>query len=339
MSVLEHSNLRDLLRVRDNEDDGRDALAGLTLAAVLGCETANSRRPSRTLLDIIKDEESGAAYRGLTPPTDVNRNSTSWKSFKNRLRLRRAGAAFSTSSTSSNPINACDISIEDCDIRISPPILVDRPRVLRSLTFNNARNSNSNSNSPIYSPRANLATRAESSEIGQEEERPERELARMNSTMEERPAIEMEVNLTENPAEHEQMSAREVVMSLTETPAESRGNAVVETEEEVVAAPRVSLMALLEETDWNVGRIGGSMVMDIDEMDDELEGDKLDIVEEGGNEGVGEYVCCVCMVRHKGAAFIPCGHTFCRLCSRELWVNRGNCPLCNGYIQEILDIF
>lgn len=53
----------------------------------------------------------------------------------------------------------------------------------------------------------------------------------------------------------------------------------------------------------------------------------------------GEYGCCVCMVRHKGAAFIPCGHTFCRVCSRELWVSRGNCPLCNGYILEILDIF
>ncbi|KAK4393890.1 hypothetical protein Sango_1859800 [Sesamum angolense] len=39
------------------------------------------------------------------------------------------------------------------------------------------------------------------------------------------------------------------------------------------------------------------------------------------------------------AAFIPCGHTFCRLCSRELWVQRGNCPLCNNYILEILDIF
>ncbi|PNX57271.1 RING/U-box domain-containing protein [Trifolium pratense] len=50
-------------------------------------------------------------------------------------------------------------------------------------------------------------------------------------------------------------------------------------------------------------------------------------------------VCCVCMGRKKGAAFIPCGHTFCRVCSRELWLNRGNCPLCNRSILEILDIF
>ncbi|KAL0890838.1 hypothetical protein Bca101_014821 [Brassica carinata] len=50
-------------------------------------------------------------------------------------------------------------------------------------------------------------------------------------------------------------------------------------------------------------------------------------------------VCCVCMGRKKGAAFIPCGHTFCRVCSRELWLNRGSCPLCNRPIIEILDIF
>ncbi|MCO5613395.1 hypothetical protein L7F22_067671 [Adiantum nelumboides] len=50
-------------------------------------------------------------------------------------------------------------------------------------------------------------------------------------------------------------------------------------------------------------------------------------------------MCCVCMVGLKGAAFIPCGHTFCRKCSRELWKGRGTCPLCNRYIREILDIF
>ena len=57
-------------------------------------------------------------------------------------------------------------------------------------------------------------------------------------------------------------------------------------------------------------------------------------------EGAGsDSVCCVCMRRKKGAAFIPCGHTFCRVCSRELWVNRGCCPLCNRSILEILDIY
>lgn len=80
---------------------------------------------------------------------------------------------------------------------------------------------------------------------------------------------------------------------------------------------RVSLMKLLEETEGeNESSNAGAVVV------------------EGSDS-----VCCVCMGRKKGAAFIPCGHTFCRVCSRELWLNRGNCPLCNRSILEILDIF
>ncbi|KAK2992210.1 hypothetical protein RJ640_005697 [Escallonia rubra] len=79
---------------------------------------------------------------------------------------------------------------------------------------------------------------------------------------------------------------------------------------------RVSLMRLLEESDG---------------VDGEME-------KERGGAG-WDTVCCVCMRRKKGAAFIPCGHTFCRVCSRELWLNRGSCPLCNRPISEILDIF
>ena len=106
-------------------------------------------------------------------------------------------------------------------------------------------------------------------------------------------------------------------------------------EEGADAAPRMSLMALLEETDRQAGIVGPTYVFDDEDEDDDDEED-----EEGERGGKGiEYNCCVCMVRHKGAAFIPCGHTFCRLCSRELWVSRGNCPLCNGFILEILDIF
>ncbi|KAG5413656.1 hypothetical protein IGI04_001223 [Brassica rapa subsp. trilocularis] len=35
----------------------------------------------------------------------------------------------------------------------------------------------------------------------------------------------------------------------------------------------------------------------------------------------------------------PKNKSFCRVCSRELWLNRGSCPLCNRPIIEILDIF
>ncbi|KAG9149334.1 hypothetical protein Leryth_003306 [Lithospermum erythrorhizon] len=64
---------------------------------------------------------------------------------------------------------------------------------------------------------------------------------------------------------------------------------------------RMSLMALLG---------GADSAYIINEMEED------DEVEEEGEEEVGKLLeynaCCVCMVRHKGAAFIPCGHTFCR---------------------------
>ncbi|KAE8689685.1 hypothetical protein F3Y22_tig00110933pilonHSYRG00293 [Hibiscus syriacus] len=82
--------------------------------------------------------------------------------------------------------------------------------------------------------------------------------------------------------------------------------------------PRVLLMRLLEEAD------GG-------DAEEDEKGRSMEM----GNDSM----CCVCMGRKKGAAFIPCGHTFCRVCSRELWLNRGSCPLCNRSILEILDIF
>lgn len=90
---------------------------------------------------------------------------------------------------------------------------------------------------------------------------------------------------------------------------------------------RVSLMALLEQADKHGG---GAALLEVGEEEER---------EDGGGGGRTGTKCCVCMVREKGAAFIPCGHTFCRLCSRELWISRGNCPLCNGLILEILDIF
>lgn len=49
--------------------------------------------------------------------------------------------------------------------------------------------------------------------------------------------------------------------------------------------------------------------------------------------------CCVCMSRGKGAAFVPCGHTFCRACAREVRAARGRCPLCNAAIRDVLNLF
>jgi hypothetical protein len=118
--------------------------------------------------------------------------------------------------------------------------------------------------------------------------------------------------------------------------ADHDGEEEEEQDTEEAPAAQMSLMALLEQSDsWDEDEEGGSEARKDgggavgDDEEDDGEGQEEEMV----------HVCCVCMVRHKGAAFIPCGHTFCRLCSRELWVSRGNCPLCNGFIQEILDIF
>ncbi|CBI28866.3 unnamed protein product, partial [Vitis vinifera] len=97
--------------------------------------------------------------------------------------------------------------------------------------------------------------------------------------------------------------------------AERKSRTVGPTTAAETAVPLKTLMRLIEETDG------------------------VDLMKNRDKEGGGDGVCCVCMERNKGAAFIPCGHTFCRVCSRELWLNRGCCPICNRSILEILDIF
>ncbi|XP_074576623.1 uncharacterized protein LOC141833103 [Curcuma longa] len=69
------------------------------------------------------------------------------------------------------------------------------------------------------------------------------------------------------------------------------------------------------------------------------------LAEEDRSDGEGPsgsdrwWWCCVCMGRRNGAALIPCGHTFCRPCAREMRAGRGACPLCNRPIADVLDIF
>ncbi|XP_030544350.2 nuclear factor 7, brain-like [Rhodamnia argentea] len=100
----------------------------------------------------------------------------------------------------------------------------------------------------------------------------------------------------------------------------------LEAERNAAGPPVKTLMRLIEETDGVDLRQGRRR-------------DKGTTRKRSGG-GVGcDWVCCVCMDRNKGAAFIPCGHAFCRVCSRELWVHRGCCPICNRPILEILDLF
>ncbi|CAM0884345.1 unnamed protein product [Alopecurus aequalis] len=113
-----------------------------------------------------------------------------------------------------------------------------------------------------------------------------------------------------------------------------------ESTDEAPAVASMSLMALLEQPDNQWG--------DDDEEEEDSgactsnSGAVVGGEEEDDGEGREEEMvraCCVCMVRHKGAAFIPCGHTFCRFCSRELLLTRASCPLCNAFIHDILHIF
>ncbi|CAK8541413.1 unnamed protein product [Lathyrus sativus] len=95
------------------------------------------------------------------------------------------------------------------------------------------------------------------------------------------------------------------------------------------------LMDLLEETDREMVLEGSRYVLSDDEDFDDNDKGEDDELGEGAMEGT----CCICTVKHKAAAFAPSVHSFCRMCSRELMVAKGNCPLCNNFISEILEIF
>ena len=73
MLMMDPSTLRDQFRTRENDND-RDAWAGLTLDAMLGCE----KRPlpgniNQTLLDIIRDESTG--YKDVLNQSNNNKMS------------------------------------------------------------------------------------------------------------------------------------------------------------------------------------------------------------------------------------------------------------------------
>lgn len=327
-NAVDSSNLRDFLRVREEDDSGLNSLAGLTLGAVLSCDKRPSPvHMSRTLLDIIRDEEQRGSYK------DQNSKKT-WKSFKDRLRLRRAGAAW----TSSIPIPASDVPIPSCRAEVSQsfPTGMDLTLIMYHFIVYPSRclislQTGLDRNRSIRIPNDTVYITGTTAPVHQRDASPpENVVSGSNEPVVTRLAAALE-------AEREQQQRPAVL----ETERVGSTAEPVPASEPPTEGPRMSLMALLEETDRQAGIVGPTYLRP-EELEDEAEEVEVEVevdVEEGGEEGVGEYSCCVCMVRHKGAAFIPCGHTFCRLCSRELWVSRGNCPLCNGFILEILDIF
>ncbi|KAL5562110.1 hypothetical protein UlMin_031857 [Ulmus minor] len=379
--------------------DGRD-LAGLTLDDILAKEKRPVPAPppapapplvpaGRTLLDIIRDEDPKArtckAYNG-------NRDKKCWKSFKERLRLKRSGAVW----TSSVHIPTSDIIIPDNRSQFSRHNSVRRHTTAQLFADSPPHMSHPDDSSDVaaggggHDSRPQMSRRSSSRFTSHTSFRsdstpdnnddafenshggsPAGPVPSLRPQMSRRvssrisPAAEDNVADPTDPpregsrrlsvvlAEERSLSAREAVAAQEAAEAEAAAAAIAAAEAEesewapvpdTSAAPetdagqqvRMSLMDLLEETDRQMGFVGSRYT--IGDAEEEVEEEEEEVVEEVVVGGVDQN-CCVCMVRHKGAAFIPCGHTFCRLCSRELWVSRGNCPLCNGFILEILDIF
>ncbi|KAL3517809.1 hypothetical protein ACH5RR_020398 [Cinchona calisaya] len=261
---------------------------------------------NRTLLDVIRDDPDGSSYS-----KDSRRR---WRQFKEKLRLRRQGSG--SAWTSSVPVPASDVPIQPATITTSSSN--------RMMMLSRRDSTRMNMSIPEESsqPDVDLSSgfpRSRSSMLQRNESRAIRR-AGLRGINDEMGAEEEEEETTADEDEGEE--------------AEAGGDGAGGEEQPV----KMSLMALLAETDKQMGLDGSSYMMEEEDDDDEEEEEEAED-EKVGAGGGGYNNCCVCMVRHKGAAFIPCGHTFCRLCSRELWVQRGNCPLCNNFILEILDIF
>ncbi|CAL1412030.1 unnamed protein product [Linum trigynum] len=327
-------------------DSRRESLAGLTLDAVLGnnkrsgsgpgeVNAATAAHMNKTLLDIIRDEDPHRSLFG-------HKDKKSWKAFRERLRLRRAGAAW----TSSIQIPTSDLPIH----KNAPP-----PRSMMSRR-NSVRFTTTTDHPEEFGPQMSRKTstkhgptsHVDGEEFAVGDELPARsfrpQMSRRHSVRmheEEEDAVNQRPGATL--VEERVLSAREAIAAQEASEAAAAQEAAASEEEEDEKFVDVeeegmgmSLMDLLEETDRQMGFEGARYVVgdqDNEQTYDYEDDDDSDVA--GGTE----HTCCVCMVRHKGSAFIPCGHTFCRLCSRELYVQRGNCPLCNGFILEILDVF
>ncbi|XVF32190.1 hypothetical protein REPUB_Repub17cG0060700 [Reevesia pubescens] len=350
-------------------DNARNTLAGLTLDAILEKAKRTSNQPpihSSTILDIIRNDGS-------------NKERKSWKTFRDKLRLKRAGSAW----TSSVPIPASDVNAHSDSSHLS------RSGSFRSNSADTTRYEDGGergvvSDLPLLNSRLHLVRRG-SVRFGQNPAHTDHDDSADVSVPSEAPssrsfrpqisghhstrlpasnAVGNDVDSSDDDnspvgrhgsrqlgaalAEDRALSAREAVAAqeAAETAAAAAAAAEQAAAEVAAAQNNAQAMAATEEPVRMslidlLGETGSSYTMgdDDNEYEDEEEEEEEEeevVVEASGGK---EYTCCVCMVRHKGAAFIPCGHTFCRLCSRELWVQRGNCPLCNAFILEILDIF
>ncbi|KAK9035267.1 hypothetical protein V6N11_077313 [Hibiscus sabdariffa] len=353
-------------------DDGRTTLAAaLTLDAFLGNANKRPQQPpshNRTLLEIILDDGSNkdkTSWKAIRDKILLKRPASAWASsvhvpvsddnvHTDRSQLSRSG------SFRSDP----DASIRVDDGGESAPVS-DLPGMnsLLQLARRDLVRVGHNPVQPFHDDSAGVSMPSDAPQSRSFQPLTNRDdpicLPSSNTTEndvdssddEGSPLIrhgtrQLAAILAEERALSSREASEETAAAADDVPPEAVAEQVVTTVNNVPPAAeepvRMSLMELLEETTQQMGLMGTSYITsDGDYKEEEEEEEEGVRTEEVVEEAMGrmEHACCVCMVRHKGAAFIPCGHTFCRLCSRELWVQRGNCPLCNGSIIEILDIF
>ncbi|XP_047326127.1 importin beta-like SAD2 [Impatiens glandulifera] len=246
---------------------------------------------NRTLLDSIRDD----------PNTSEGKKS--WKVFRDKLRLRRAGAAW----ISSVPTPTSDVNIPTSNRLVSRR---GSGRFPGNYTSNSDLMSNPSGGASMMrrnsSRQPSLATSRYNHGMSELTHPPVE-----GQTMETIPRPRVRFQLDDELDDDEDKGSH------GENDEEGEGGDSQQS---------TSLMSLL---------MDGSSYLDDDDEDEDEDEDG----EEEERKSEEFNTCCVCMVRHNGAAFVPCGHSFCRMCSRELWVQRGNCPLCNGFICEILEIF
>ncbi|CAM8930383.1 unnamed protein product [Rhodiola kirilowii] len=305
-------------RRRRKSVEGREALVNLSSNS----DSEKKAEPNRVLLDVIRDvdDPNAGAYRSLIKHDN---NKKSWKAFKDRLSLKRASQAWISAMPDEGerrrrtleffPPEEEESGLEDEETR-----KVFRPQLSRMTSYKPpeaVRDDVPISDPPMRRPQM---LRHNSSRLSS------------SSSMNGRQGEDAvpRVRFADQLAAEKQQIQR--VVSSTEAYRNRNSNYSDEEEERGTGGRggepvKMSLMDLLEETDDQIG--WASYMAELEEDEEEED------------EGGEEQSCCICMVRHKGRASAPCGHTFCRLCSKELSVGRGNCPRCNGFVLEILEIF
>lgn len=333
-------------------EDGR-SLAGYTLDDVLAnnrlgppAATRAAEIRGRTLLDIIRDEEPSVG-KGL-----FGKDRRTWKSFRDKLRLKRAGSAW----VSTVPIPTSDIPVQD---KRSTAGKRNQARFSASPSKNSADSSTRPSEESSKSTRRQMSRQTsrlnnpnDASAFHYDESFDYSSVpdAAPNRTMKPQMSRRNSIRVSamdytdptepdrDNRARHFNFSESRMMSAREAVAAQEAADAAAAAAEASSEPVRISLMDLLHETDKEMGFGGSNYGMGFGE--DFFEDDDDEDYDEDEDDGHGgEFTCCVCMVKHKNAALAPCGHTFCRLCSKEFMVSRGNCPTCSDFILEILDAF